>query len=259
QSEVDAERVRDLGAPSDRVFVGGNLKYDQETPVDTPLSGWLKAEAARRGGSPIIVAGSVVAAEEPLGLIAFGVLQGDYPKALLVMAPRKPERFAAAADFIVESKRKFVRRSDLGVPVPGQTGNGANGTLGSIPDDVTVLLVDGIGELGSLYRLADGVFVGGSLVDSGGHNILEPAACGKVPVFGPSMENFAEIASRFVAAGAAVQVESPEDAGVTWIEQLRDVEGTRRAGETAKKLVETSRGTTDRAVAEIGKQLGVTG
>ena len=80
-----------------------------------------------------------------------------------------------------------------------------------------------------------------------------------MPVFGPSMENFAEIASRFVAAGAAVQVESPEDAGVTWIEQLRDVEGTRRAGETAKKLVETSRGATDRAVAEIGKQLGVTG
>src|SRR2546430_17589142 len=69
------------------------------------------------------------------------------------------------------------------------------------------LLLDSIGELASLYRLADGAFVGGSLVPSGGHNILEPAAFGKVPVFGPSMENFAEIASRFVSAGAAIQVE----------------------------------------------------
>jgi 3-deoxy-D-manno-octulosonic-acid transferase len=258
QSESDAERVRALGAPADRVFVSGNLKYDQEPPPVTPLSGWLEAEVARRGRSPIIVAGSVVATEEPLALIAFGVVQGDYPKALLVMAPRKPERFGAAADFIVESQRKFVRRSELGVPGPGETGNGSGMGAGTIPDDVTVLLVDGIGELSSLYRLADAVFVGGSLVESGGHNILEPAACGKVPVFGRSMENFAEIASRFVAAGAAVQVDSPEDAGVTWIEQLRDAEGTRRAGETARRLVETSRGATERAVAEIGKQLGAT-
>jgi len=257
QSESDAERVRALGAPTDCVRVSGNLKYDQEPPAATPLSGWLETEAARRGRSPIIVAGSVVATEEPLALIAFGVLQGDYPKALLVMAPRKPERFTAAADFIVESQRKFVRRSDLGVPGPGQTGNGSGAA--TIPDDVTVLLVDGIGELSSLYRLADGVFVGGSLVESGGHNILEPAACGKVAVFGPSMENFAEIAARFVAAGAAVQVESPEDAGVTWIQQLRDVEGTRRAGETAKQLVEISRGATERAVAEIAKHLGGAG
>jgi 3-deoxy-D-manno-octulosonic-acid transferase len=257
QSESDAERVRALGAPADRVRVSGNLKYDQEPPSATPLSNWLEAEAERRGRSPIIVAGSVVATEEPLALIAFGVLQGDYPKALLVMAPRKPERFTAAADFIVESQRKFVRRSDLSVPGPGQNGNGSGEA--TLPDDVTVLLVDGIGELSSLYRLADGVFVGGSLVESGGHNILEPAACGKVPVFGPSMENFAEIAARFVAAGAAVQVDSPEDAGVTWIEQLRDVEGTRRAGETAKQLVETSRGATERAVAEIAKQLSGAG
>src|SRR5207245_11421669 len=83
----------------------------------------------------------------------------------------------------------------------------------TISDDVTVLLLDSIGELASLYALADGAFVGGSLVSAGGHNILEPAAFGKIPVFGPSMENFAEIAARFVAAGAAVQVESPEDVG----------------------------------------------
>jgi len=101
------------------------------------------------------------------------------------------------------------------LPIPGPAQSHANQPSDSftIPDDVTVLLLDSIGELASLYGLADGAFVGGSLVSSGGHNILEPAAFGKIPVFGSSMENFAEIASRFVSAGAAIQVESPEDVG----------------------------------------------
>jgi len=118
-----------------------------------------------------------------------------------------------------------------------------------------VLLIDSIGELASLYALADGAFVGGSLVSSGGHNILEPAAFGKIPVFGPSMENFSEIASRFVSAGAAIQVESPEDAGVAWIELFRDPERMKKMGETARHLVADSRGATDRAMAEIAKRL----
>ena len=124
---------------------------------------------------------------------------------------------------------------------------------------MTVILLDSIGELASLYRVADGAFVGGSLVESGGHNILEPAAFGKIPVFGPSMENFAEIAQRFTAAGAAVQVESPEDAGVAWIEFMRDPERASRMGAAARNLVESSRGATDRATAEIAKRLEVAG
>jgi len=124
-----------------------------------------------------------------------------------------------------------------------------------LPDDVKVLLLDSIGELASLYGVADGAFVGGSLVTAGGHNILEPAAFGKIPVFGPSMENFAEMAERFVAEGAAIQVPSPEDAGVAWIELLREPERMQRMGATAKRLVEESRGATERAVEEIGKLL----
>jgi 3-deoxy-D-manno-octulosonic-acid transferase len=116
-------------------------------------------------------------------------------------------------------------------------------------------LLDSIGELASLYRIADGAFVGGSLVNSGGHNILEPAAFGKVPVFGPSMENFAAIAARFVEAGAAVQVGSPEDAGVEWIELLKDPKKMKRMGDAARQLIETSRGALDRALAEAAKQL----
>jgi 3-deoxy-D-manno-octulosonic-acid transferase len=253
QSEQDAERIRALGAPAELVRVSGNLKYDLEPPAPTPLSNWLEKEARRCGRSPIIVAGSVVATEEPLALIAFGTLQGEYPKALLVLAPRKPERFDAAAEFIDESHRKFIRRSKLPIPAPAQGNLAADGV--AIPDDVTVLLLDSIGELASLYRLADGAFVGGSLVPAGGHNILEPAAFGKIPVFGPSMENFAEIASRFLSAGAAVQVESPEDAGVAWIEFFGDPERMKKMGDAAKRLVEDSRGATDRAIAEIARHL----
>ncbi len=255
QSQNDAQRIRSLGAPADRVCVSGNFKYDLELPAPTPIANWLEVEAQRRRRSPIIVAGSVVASEEPHALIAFGTAQGEHPRALLVLAPRKPECFEAAADFIHESRRKFLRRSQLPIPQPGQGSMPAKEEP-SIPDDVTVLLLDSIGELASLYRVADGVFVGGSLVPSGGHNILEPAAFGRISVFGPSMENFAEIASRFVAAGAAIQVESPEDAGVAWIELLRNPERQRKMGETAKRLVDDSRGATARALAEIAKYLG---
>ncbi len=255
QSEKDAERIRAMGASADRVKVSGNLKYDLELPAPTPISNWLAAEAKRRGRSPVIVAGSVVATEEPLALIAFGTLQGEYRNALLVLAPRKPECFEAAAQSIDESHRKFIRRSQMPVPGPSQNGAGAASGEFTIPDDVTVILLDSIGELASLYRVADGAFVGGSLVESGGHNILEPAAFGKVPVFGPSMENFAEIAARFMAAEAAVQVESPEDAGVAWIEFMRYPEKAARMGASARNLVESSRGATDRAIAEIARHL----
>lgn len=253
QSEKDAERIRALGAPAERVQTSGNLKYDLERPAATPISAWLAAEARRCGRSPVIVAGSVVATEEPLALIAFGTLQGEHRKALLVLAPRKPECFESAAEFIAESHRKFLRRSQLPIPRPSQ--DGKTPVDFAIPEDVTVLLLDSIGELASLYGVADGAFVGGSLVPSGGHNILEPAAFGKIPVFGPSMENFSEVASRFVAAGAAIQVESPEDAGVAWIELLRNPERAARMGEAARGLVESSRGATDRAIAEVARRL----
>ena len=249
QSEKDADRVKALGAPAEKVTVGGNLKYDLELPKSTPLAEWLEAELERSGRRPLIVAGSVVATEEPLALIAYGVAQGEFRKALLVLAPRKPERFESAAAFITESQRKFVKRSSLKAAMP--SGQASGGCETQISDDVRVLLLDSIGELASLYRLADGVLVGGSLVESGGHNILESAAFGKVPVFGESMENFAEIAERFVSAGAALQVGSPEDAGVSWIELLRDPERNKKMGDAARRLVEESRGATDRAVETI--------
>lgn len=255
QTQEDAERLRALGGPGERVSVNGNLKYDQELPANSPLAAWLERQVSERNRRPLVVAGSVAAHEEPLVLIAFGTLQGDHPRALLVLAPRKPERFDAAAEFINESHRKFLRRSQLPMPTPsGLIPVGAS-VDGTISDAVTVILLDSIGELASLYRVADVVFVGGSLVPGGGHNILEPAAFGKTPVVGMHTENFAEITARFVKAGAAIQACSPEDVGVAWIDLLKNPQRMRASGESAKRLVEESRGATARALDKIGAYL----
>ncbi len=255
QTEEDAARMRALGAPAERVSVGGNLKYDQELPQATPLAAWLGKEVNARGRRPLFVAGSVVAHEEPLALIAFGTAQGEHARAFLVLAPRKPERFEAAADFIRESHRKFLRRSELAIPGLGVRAVAGSAAQPAIPDDVTVLLLDSIGELASLYAVADAVFVGGSLTPAGGHNILEPAAFGKIPVFGPHTENFAEMTGRFVKAEAAIRVESAEDVGVAWIHLLRNPEKMREMGAKAKRAAEESRGATARALEEIARYL----
>jgi 3-deoxy-D-manno-octulosonic-acid transferase len=255
QTEEDASRLRALGAPTDRVAMGGNLKYDLELPSPTPLADWLERELKAHGRRPLVVAGSVVANEEPLALIAFGTAQGEHSRAFLVLAPRKPERFDAAAEFIDESHRKFVRRSALRVSGPNGRGAPASATAAGVPEDATVLLLDSIGELASLYRVADVVFVGGSLVPSGGHNILEPAAFGKIPVFGPHTENFAEMTSRFLEAGAAIRAECPEDVGVAWIGLLKDPARMQEMGKKAQRLVEQSRGATALALGQIARLL----
>jgi 3-deoxy-D-manno-octulosonic-acid transferase len=238
QTEQDAERIRNLGAVPERVKLAGNLKYDFALPAELPLATWLAGELRRLKRGPVIVAGSVTADEEPYVLLAFGTLQGHFKDAFLVLAPRKPERFDAAGAHIEESQRRFVRRSMLSLDAP-------------LGENVSVLLLDTIGELAALYRLADAVFVGGSLVPAGGHNILEPAAFGKVPIFGPHMENFREMAARFLEHGAAMQVHSPEDLGVAWIELWQDPARRERLGAAARALVESSRGATDRCLAEI--------
>jgi 3-deoxy-D-manno-octulosonic-acid transferase len=240
QTKDDADRLLALGAGPAKVLVSGNLKYDQELPPHSAFVDWLDSEARRRERRPVIVAGSVAANEEPLVLIAFGILQGEWRRALLVLAPRKPERFDAAADFISESKRQFLRRSAI-----------LEQMVPPIPDDVSVLLLDSVGELAALYRIADAVFVGGSLVPAGGHNILEPAAFGKVPIFGPWMENFSQVAVTFLRARAAIQVHSPEDLGVAWIELVKSRETREQMGAAARALVDSSHGATARALENI--------
>jgi 3-deoxy-D-manno-octulosonic-acid transferase len=242
QSEKDSARFQELGAPPNRVIVTGNLKYDSPLPSETDFGRWLSSSAEAHGRRPLVVAGSVTADEEPLVLIAFGVLQGELRNAFLVLAPRKPERFDAAAQYIEDSHRGFVRRSQIS-PIA------QDGSL--LSSSNSVLLLDTIGELAGLYRFADVVFVGGSLVPAGGHNVLEPAGFGKPPVFGESMENFAEVANALVARGAGIRVSSPDELGTAWIELFKDSEKSRTMGAAARALVEENRGATDRTMSHI--------
>jgi 3-deoxy-D-manno-octulosonic-acid transferase len=242
QGEQDASRLLELGADARRVIVAGNLKYDLGDPAESPLSEWLAEELARNHRQPVLVAGSVMANEEIHVLRAFAEVEQEFPRALLILAPRKPDHFDEAARIIGESRRELVRRSNLKL-------NGAGSTELSAPG--SVLLLDSVGELASLYRLADAVFVGGSLVPSGGHNILEPAAFSKVPVYGPSMDNFREMAAKFLKADAAVQVNAPEALGAAWIGLLKGDLRAMRMGAAARELVDRNRGATARVLAHI--------
>ena len=121
----------------------------------------------------------------------------------------------------------------------------------ALAEDVEVLLLDSIGELAGLYSLADSVFVGGSLVSVGGHNILEPAWFEKPPVFGPFMDNFRDMAAQFLSSRAAVQVKSGEHLGAGWTQLFGDPETSGKLGRAARALVEKNRGATGRSIERI--------
>jgi 3-deoxy-D-manno-octulosonic-acid transferase len=242
QTPEDAERLREMGAPEDRVEVAGNLKYDGEPPPTTALASWLVDQIASQERRPVLVAGSVVAQEEEAVLAAYDLVQRQFRRALLVLAPRKPDRFDAAADVVEAGGWHMVRRSGIDLNAP-------------LAEGTDVVLLDSIGELGALYSLADAVFVGGSLVPAGGHNILEPAWFGRVPVFGSSMENFREMAFRFLSAHAAVQVHSGPELGRVWLQLIEGVSLRERMGQSARELWERNRGATGRCLDRIAAVL----
>jgi 3-deoxy-D-manno-octulosonic-acid transferase len=184
----------------------------------------------------------VVADEEAAVLRAFADVEREFPSALLILAPRKPDQFDNAAAIVARSERKLVRRREI-------TLNGAGNA--ALAESGSVFLLDSLGELAGIYRLADAVFVGGSLVPSGGHNILEPAAFSRVPVYGPSMENFREMAANFLEANAGIQVNNSESLGTAWRGLLNDPDRAARMGASARNLVERNRGATSRVLEHI--------
>ncbi len=253
QSAEDARRVVALGAPPERVKVTGNLKYDLGVADENALVRWLRSESERSARGPLLIAGSVIAGEERPVLEALALVAKKWPEALLVLAPRKPERFAEAAALIEQAGWPVIRRSALSLCDGASAGalRRAPGGRGN------VLLLDSLGELASLYRLADAVFVGGSLVPSGGHNPLEPAAFGKAPVFGSSMEAFRDIAREFLDAGAAVQVASGAELGAAWIALLENEQRRAEMGSRARALVERHRGATAATIEQLAGLLNV--
>jgi 3-deoxy-D-manno-octulosonic-acid transferase len=249
QSDADAERLIDLGAPRESVVVSGNLKYDLALPGRGALCEWLSRELQRAHRGPVLIAGSLAEGEERPVLEALATIEREWPAALLIVAPRKPQHFDSAARAIESLGRAVIRRSALDFTRDRSGQDSVIGAPGS------VLLLDSVGELASLYALADVVFVGGSLVPVGGHNILEPAIAGRVPVYGPSMENFKDVAARFRDADAGIEVADAAALAAAWNALLRGAEERERRGAAAKALVERYRGATEAAVERLSALL----
>jgi 3-deoxy-D-manno-octulosonic-acid transferase len=223
QGESHAERVRAMGAPPDRVRVTGNLKFDA---LEAPhASESLARVLSGADGVPLWVAGSTMAGEEEAVLAAFRSARAQAPLRL-VLAPRHPERFEEASAKALAAGFACVRRSALDGPWRGGD----------------VLILDTMGELAQAYGYATLVFVGGSLVPSGGHNVLEAAVAEKAILVGPHMENFQEIADQFRAEAAFVQVGSEAELASAARELLGDDARRAELGRRARALVDRNRG-----------------
>ena len=244
QGEESKRRLIDLGADPARVIVTGSLKFDS---LDVPAA----ASHARPRDrvlrffriSPsrvVVVAGSTMREEERALLKAFRRIKHTTANPLLILAPRHPERFAEVVDLCQQAALVTVRRSEL--PIDDEP-------------RAEVVVLDTIGELAQVYQVATVVFVGGSLVDMGGHNILEPAVFGKPIVFGPHMQNFSEIANTFLTNDAAVQVPSERGLEDALVALLTDSVRRARLGAAARALVESNRGARNRTLAVIADLL----
>lgn len=225
QTEQDRARLIELGAVPSRVEVTGNLKFDTDAPDRKPeIEEALRKVAA---GRSILIAGSTMEGEEEAVLKAFQNL-GEGERALLVLVPRHPERWDSVADLLSTRGLPFVRRSSF--------------PAGLEAERPAVVLLDSLGELAALYRIADAAFIGGTLVPTGGHNPLEAAVFATPTVVGPSMFNFQEIAAHFdedEAWGRAADADALGDIWRRWLDSPSD---GRAVGERALSLVEKNRG-----------------
>jgi 3-deoxy-D-manno-octulosonic-acid transferase len=247
QTAMDAERFRILGAAPERIDVTGNLKFDGQAPQLGKFGIQTREILAAANRRPVLVAASTMPGEEALVLEAWQAIRQKYPQALMIIAPRHPARFEEAGKLLRASRLNFVRRTDL-----TQDGEEMRFRLRS----VEILLLDTIGELPELFGLADVVFVGGSLVPTGGHNVLEPACWGKPIVFGPHMSNFRDVACLLLGAGAAIQVADTTELSQELARLLGNPEDARRMGETAKRVVEQQTGATLRTLNHVEELLG---
>jgi 3-deoxy-D-manno-octulosonic-acid transferase len=233
QGEAYAERIQSLGAPAERVRVVGNLKFDAVEPGRPPERLVRLIQGSEARSRSIWIAGSTMAGEEELVLRAFHKVRERVSNAALMIVPRHAERFDAVPAVIEAAGFRCRRRSTL------DSGAWAEGE---------VLLLDTLGELAQLYSLASVVFVGGSLVPTGGHNVLEPAMAGRAVVVGPHMENFPDIARAFLSEEALVQVSTPEELGREVASLMLDEPRRRALEDRARGVVERNRGALRRTV-----------
>ncbi len=233
-----ARRFRMLGVPADRVEVCGGLKFDVQAPAaSSETERLLSRVRAWKGGGVLLVAGSTHEGEEEALLGIFGRIRVQGPMRL-VLAPRHPQRFAAAARLLAAGSLPHLKRSAL-----------AEG--GPIGAEIDILLLDTVGELSALYREADAAFVGGSLVPVGGHNVLEPAVCGVPVAWGPHAFQFRSECQGLQAAGGGVEVADAAMLRIVLGGWLGNPEARRRAGENARRFVEENRGASARVAQGI--------
>jgi len=238
QGDETSRRLVDLGADPARITVTGSLKFDSLESSPTPGRGRERVLRFFRipPGRPVIIAGSTSKGEEEPVIRAFNRVRAAGTNALLIIAARHPERFDEVERLCRHEGLVAIRRTELEIDAEPRA-------------DAVVL--DTIGELAQLYQLATVVFIGGSLVPAGGHNILEPALYGKPIVFGPYMQNFGEIADAFLSNGAAIQVRSETGLEETILSLIGDPVRRARVGAAARALVESNRGARDRTLAVI--------
>jgi 3-deoxy-D-manno-octulosonic-acid transferase len=238
QGEETSRRLVELGAEPARIIVTGSLKFDSLESSPTPGRGrervlrFFRVPPTR----PVIIAGSTLKGEEEPVIRAFNRVRASGVNALLVIAARHPERFDEVERLCRHEGLTVVRRTELPIDAEPRA-------------DAVVL--DTIGELAQLYQIATVVFVGGSLIPAGGHNILEPALYGKPVVFGPHMQNFGEIAETFLTNGAAIQVRTAGEFEETMLSLIGDPVRRARVGAAARALVESNRGARDRTLMVI--------
>jgi len=231
QTEEDARRLRDIGAATERVQVTGNLKFDAPLPPEPAIVGSLRQKLPEGGAGPVLVCGSTVEGEERILLQAFENVLASYSDAVMILAPRHPERFAAVAQLLEELGIRFWRRTLW-------SGEGLAGG---------VLLLDSIGELAALYALADIAFVGGSLVPRGGHNIIEAARHGVAIVVGPHTENFRDTVGLFESR-QAVRIVTPAELPLVFMDLIANENARRDLGGRAAETLHSQTGATRRTV-----------
>jgi 3-deoxy-D-manno-octulosonic-acid transferase len=234
QTEEDRRRLIEIGADDTRVAVAGNLKFDVAPPPSPKIVASLRESFGRSGAEPVLVCGSTLEDEEGALLSAFRNILANHPKAVMILAPRHPERFAAVAELVEKLGFRMWQRSLWnGEPLTGG-----------------VFLVDTIGELAAIYSLATIAFVGGSLVPRGGHNILEPALYGVPIVTGNHYENFRDVVN-FFASHNAVRIVGLAELPLVFMELIENGNERATLGRNALTALESQRGATARTVSAL--------
>jgi 3-deoxy-D-manno-octulosonic-acid transferase len=231
QTDEDWRRLIEIGVPQSRISVAGNLKFDVAPPTAPPIVTSLRQSLNQSDAEPVLVCGSTLEDEEGLLLSAFRNILATHPKAVMILAPRHPERFATVAELVEKLGFRMWRRSLWS----GESIAGG------------VFLVDSIGELAALYSLATVAFVGGSLVPRGGHNILEPALYGVPVVTGNHYENFRDIVNYFRERNA-VRVVGVAELPLVFMELIESRAARETLGRNALAALESQRGATARTL-----------